>query len=63
MDGLDSRMGLTDDSISELEDRLVEFANLNNREHIHLKKLNLKDVWGNHIRSNVCAIVVPIKKE
>ena len=56
-------MGLTDDRISELEDRLVEFANLNNRENIHLKKLNLKDVWGNHIRSNICVIAVPIKKE
>ena len=51
-------MGLTDDRISELEDRLVEFANLNNRENIHFKKLNLRDVWGKHIRPNICAIGV-----
>ena len=60
---LNSRMELTDDRISELEDRLVEFANLNNRDNIRFKKLNLRDVWDNHIRPNICVLVVPVKED
>ena len=60
---LTNELKLTDDRISELEDRLVEFANLNNRQNIHFKNLNLRDVWNNHIRPNICVIVVPVKED
>ena len=60
LEGINSRITEAEERISDLEDRMVEFtaAEQNKEKRMKRNKDNLRDVWDNIIRTNICIMGV-----
>ena len=63
--GINSRITETEERISDLEDRTVEFTAMEQNKEKRKKKNedSLRDLWDNIKRNNICVIGVPEGEE
>lgn len=64
-DGFKGRMEVTEERISELEDRTLEITHSGQQRGNRLEKSEqtLRDLWKYNERSNICIIRVPKREE
>ena len=65
LEGISSRTTETEERISDLEDRMVEFTAVEHNKEKRMKRNedNLRDLWDNIKRTNICIIGVPKGEE
>ena len=65
LEGINSRITETEERISDLEDRMVEFtaAEQNKEKRMKRNEDSLRDLWDNIERNNICTIGVPEGEE
>ena len=66
LEGINSRITETEEQISDLEDRMVEFTATEQNKDKRIKKKNqdrLRDVWDNIKHTNIHIIGVPEGEE
>ena len=60
LEGINSRLGDIEESISDLKDRLIQITQPCSKKKNKLKNKNcLRDLWKNIKHTNICIIGVP----
>ena len=65
LEGINSRITEAEEWISNLEDRMVEFTAMEQNKEKRMKRNedNLREIWDNIKRTNICIIGVPEGEE
>ena len=59
LEGINSRLNDTEEWISELEDKVVEITEDEQKKRIKRNENGLRDLWDNIKCTNICIIGVP----